>query len=274
LEIARQAYYEPGSVFRDVSAKLDVLRNAGQRVDYLAFVPDGDPTLDVNLGDIIDRVKTLAVPVGVLTNASLSGHARVRDHLAKADLVSLKVDAVQPKVWRRINRPHAALRLDRILEGIIEFAHVFSGIRLTETLLVRGLNDSEESLKKIAEFLSGLKPKTAYLSIPTRPPTENWVKAPHTKRLNLAYQIFVERGLPTEFLIGYEGDAFNATGDVKENILSITAVHPMRKSALAALLSKTGAPWALVDQLIANGELMETEYDNHHFYLRRISHEE
>jgi wyosine [tRNA(Phe)-imidazoG37] synthetase (radical SAM superfamily) len=270
LAIARQAFYAPRTVFQEVRNKLAAVHNTGQQVDYLTFVPDGDPTLDIHLGDLIDRAKTLGVPVGVLTNGALAGNPRVRAALAKADLVSLKVDAVHPQVWRKINRPHKTLRLSRVLEGIAEFANAFSGKLLTETLLVRGVNDTAACLNGIAQFLRRLKPKAAYLSVPIRPPTESWVRTPDEKQLNRAYQIFTDQGLQTEYLIGYEGDAFHFTGDIKNNILSITAVHPMRKQALEDLLTRSGTPWTLVDQLIASGALMETEYNNHRFYLRKI----
>ncbi|MFO8079490.1 MAG: hypothetical protein R6V07_04200 [Armatimonadota bacterium] len=37
-------------------------------------------------------------------------------------------------------------------------------------------------------------------------------------------------------LIGYEGNAFASTGNVAEDILSITAVAPMRREAVQDLL--------------------------------------
>ena len=74
-----------------------------------------------------------------------------------------------------------------------------------------------------------------------------------------------------EVLAGYEGDAFAFTGDVEENLLSITAVHPMRKEAVAAFLARAGVAWTVVRRLVAAGRLVETEYGGHTFYLRRLS---
>ncbi len=39
-----------------------------------------------------------------------------------------------------------------------------------------------------------------------------------------------------ELLAGYEGDIFDFTGDVERDLLSITAVHPMRKEAVEKFL--------------------------------------
>jgi hypothetical protein len=72
-----------------------------------------------------------------------------------------------------------------------------------------------------------------------------------------------------EYLVGYEGDAFSSTGDVRRDLLSITAVHPMRESAISELLDRTNAEWMLVEDMIDNGELRKVEYLGEHYYLRR-----
>ena len=91
---------------------------------------------------------------------------------------------------------------------------------------------------------------------------------PDEDRLNKAFQIFSDKLPRVECLIGYEGNAFAFTGDAEKDLLSITAVHPMRKSAVEKLLSKAGEPWDLVENLIAAGDLKESLYEGHAYYLR------
>jgi wyosine [tRNA(Phe)-imidazoG37] synthetase (radical SAM superfamily) len=74
-----------------------------------------------------------------------------------------------------------------------------------------------------------------------------------------------------EYLNSYEGDAFAFTGDIHKDLLSITAVHPMRESAVRFLLEKAQADWEVIDQLVTEGKLVETEYQGERFYLRRFS---
>jgi wyosine [tRNA(Phe)-imidazoG37] synthetase (radical SAM superfamily) len=45
----------------------------------------------------------LDLTIAVITNNSLTWRQDVREDLMEADWVSLKVDAVTEKVWRRIN---------------------------------------------------------------------------------------------------------------------------------------------------------------------------
>jgi len=267
----RGFFYEPEDIFLDVQSRLAKAKEASEQVDYLTFVPDGEPTLDVNLGKEITLLKMLGVPVGVITNSSLLWRDDVREDLGKADWISLKVDAVQDEIWRQINRPHKAIPLPAILDGILAFAKAFTGKLVSETMLVRGLNDNDSGMKEVADFLHIVQPDQAYLSIPTRPPAEREVRGPDEEALNGAYQILADKVKRVEYLIGYEGNAFALTGEIEKDLLSITAVHPMRKEAVGALLSRAGSSWEVVDRLVAQGDLARTKYDGHDFYLRRFT---
>ena len=234
-------------------------------------MPEGEPTLDLNLGREIALLKSLRIPVGIITNSTLMFREDVREELGKADWVSLKIDAVQDQVWRAVDRPHGSLALTPILVGILGFAANFPGVLVTETMLVRGLNDGPGCLLETAEFISRLRPRTAYLGVPTRPPAEPDIQAPDEVALNQGYQIFFRSIQWVENLIGYEGNAFAFSGNIEKDLLDITAVHPMRAEAVDALLSKAGSSRATVDRLVARGDLLKTEYQGHMFFIRRFT---
>lgn len=260
----RHPFYDPEKIFKEVKEKIKDIE-----VDYISFVPDGDPTLDVNLGKEIDMLKSLNHKVAVLTNGSLIFREDVKKDLLKADLVSLKVDAVSEDLWQKINRPHSSLSLQKILEGMIEFSKEFKGELITETMLIDQI-DYENEFNKIANFLKELNPKIAYVAIPTRPPTKKWVKPPPEEAINEAFQTFSKKIKNVEYLIGYEGTAFSFSGNVEKDLLSITAVHPMREDAVKELLNKAGVGWEIVEKLIDEGKLIELKYREHKFYMRRL----
>ena len=137
LQIARNPFYDPDDILMWVKKQINKARKIGESVDYLTFVPDGEPTLDINLGREIDMLKQLGIKIGVITNGSLVYRDDVKKDLAKADWVSVKVDACSKKIWRKINRPHKSLALEAILEGILDFSKRFHGELVTETMLVR-----------------------------------------------------------------------------------------------------------------------------------------
>ena len=176
--IQRRAFYAPKELAQAVERNLAVCRKAHALVDYVTFVPDGEPTLDINLGRTIDLLRPLGCKIAVITNGSLIDREDVRDDLLRADWVSLKLDGVCEEVWRAINLPHPGLKLPSILDGMRAFAHAFTGTLTTETLLVRGVNDDAENLEAVASVLAELHPAIAYVAAPTRPPARGWVHAP------------------------------------------------------------------------------------------------
>ena len=270
----RQAFQSPDEIVSAVRDKIAKVEAAGDHIDYLSFVPDGEPTLDINLGRTIDLLRSLGHKIAVITNASLIWRDDVREDLKRADWVSLKVDGIEERVWRRISRPHPALDLKLILEGMKSFADTFEGFLASETMLVKGVNDRTPHLEAVADFLVSLKPDTAYLSIPIRPPAQEGVSAPVEADIHRAYQVFGRRLERVELLIGYEGDAFAFTGDAERDVLSITAVHPMREKAVLNLLERAGAERSLVDRMISEGKLLRVTYDGETFYMRRIASRE
>ena len=274
LQSERREFYPPDEILRDVEEQIDKARTKNEQIDYLTFVPDGEPTLDVNLGREIELLKPLGIRIAVISNASLMWHEDVRRDLMAANWVSLKVDAVADELWRRVNRPHRELKHEVVLEGMREFSAVYNGELATETMLVKGFNDSAKEVEKIADFLMDLKPDKAYIAIPTRPPAERWVKPADEEALNRAYQIFNDKLRNVEYLIGYEGNAFAFTGNVEDDLLSITSVHPMREEGVNALLSKADSNWDSVNRLIIENKLVEIEYLGKKFYMRKLSNHE
>ena len=272
MQRERQAFYEPQYVAEQIAHHVGQVRARNEQIDYLTFVSDGEPTLDANLGAEIELIRPLNARTAVITNGSLIDRPDVRDDLATADLVSLGIDAVTESAWRRVNRPHGLLRLGAILQGMTRFASSFGGDLITETQLVRDVNDGEDQIAAIAAFLAILKPAKAYVAVPTRPPAEQWVRPARERAVNLAYQAFSEAlgNDRVEYLVGYEGNAFASTGDAKADLLSITAVHPMRRDAVEQLLTRNNAHWGTVAALISAGQLVELEYGNNRYYMRRL----
>jgi len=114
-----------------------------------------------------------------------------------------------------------------------------------------------------------LKPAVAYIAIPTRPPAEQ-IEPATEQTINAAYQTFRERLDWVEYLIGYEGNAFACTGDIQDDLLSITAVHPMREDAVAEFLKRTGAGSEIVQGMIEKGDIVELGYQGKKFYMRKM----
>jgi len=270
-DVEVRAFHDPERLAGEVAARVDEVRARGESIDYLTFVPDGEPTLDAGLATTMELLRPLGIPIAVITNGSLLSRDDVRATLSTADWVSVKVDAVDEETWRHVNRPDPSLGFDTTRVGIVDFAASYGGDLVSETMLVEGMNDSPDSVDAVGTFLARAGFGRSYLSIPTRPTPYAAITAPDEETVTTAYHILAGHVERVEYLIGYEGDEFSATGDPRTDLLGITAVHPMRSSAVRELLSRTGAGWELVESLIADGSLTETAYRGETFYVRRFS---
>ena len=269
----RKEFYPPEEILNVVSAKVKELQSKNEIIDYLTFVPDGEPTLDINLGKEIKLIKQLGIKTAVITNSSLLNDENVRTDLMQADWVSVKIDSTDEKIWHKINRPNGKINLQKILLGIEAFAKEFKGVLVTETMLVKGLNDNTESIKDTAEFIKKINPDKSYILVPTRPPAEGFVEPPSEENLNIAYQIFNSRISNVELLAGNERIDFSYSSDVEKELMSILAVHPMQLEAVEKFLNKAKADWTLIETLIHKNTLKEVQYLGHKFLIRNLKND-
>ncbi len=243
------------------------------KIDYLTFVPDGEPTIYLNLCKEVSLLKNIGYKIAVISNASILRREDVIKDLLEANIVSIKIDAISRDLWKKINRPHKNLNLEVILDGIKRFSNSFKGKIISKTMLINNVN-YEEELINLADFLDDLEGlDKAYIAIPTRPPTESWVRPTDQETVNAAFQIFSERlgAERVEYLIGYEGNSFSFTGNVEEDLLSIMAVHPMREEAIKNLLNKANASWQLIEDLLDNDLIMKVRYEGNTYYVRKFN---
>ena len=269
VQSQRQAFYSTAEVVKATSELLGNLEK-NTPVDYLTLVPDGEPTLDINLRQTITELKKLGYPVAVITNSSLLWDEKVREDLDEADWVSTKLDGGDEKTWKSVNAPHRHLDFDQMVEGLKAFSHSYQGLHVTETMLIDCYNDMQENIEHISAIMKSLKVDTAYVSIPTRPPAAKKIKPAGEQAIVAAYDEFSKVVPKVEYLIGYEGNDFGYTGNLEEDILNITAVHPMREDAVEEFLAKANAGWERIDELLKKGLLKKTEYSHHRFYSRKL----
>ena len=270
MEDERRGFYNPFEIVKQVEEKVRQAKEKSQNIDYLTFVADGEPTLDRYLGKEIEMLKKLGIKIAVITNSSLISDETVQNDLLNAHWVSLKIDAASKETWKKIDRPHGFLDIEEVKQGIREFADKYKGFLVTETMLVNGINDNREEIEKIADFIGEISPRKSYLSIPIRPPAEADVKPPSEEIINSTFQVFKSKNINVEYLIGYEGNEFASTGNVEEDLLSITSVHPMREDAVKEFLEKNGAEPHILKKMIDNNKMIQLEFEGRKFYMRKI----
>jgi len=238
MEIKRRDFYKTEDIYKEIEKKLNQLETKNKKVDYLSFVPDGEPTLDINIGRSIKRLKEFHIKIAVITNASLLWKDQVKEDLMEADWVSVSIDSADEGIWRKIDRPHKKLEHKAIINSIIEFSNVFKGTLVTETMMVKGINDEDSCIEKIAEKIDLIQPEKSYILVPTRPPAEIGIERASVESLKRAVAIIRSvSGTDVECITGdEEGDGFFFTENIAEDVLSIASVHPIREDIVDKIL--------------------------------------
>ncbi len=268
MALARRAFYRPEEILEAVRRRLAECDRDGLGVDAVTVLGDGEPTLDVNLGTALELLRGVGRRVAVISNGSLLDRPEVRADLARADWVSVKVDAASPEPWRRVDRPHGRLRLDAIHEGLRVFARELRGTLVTETMLVAGVNDGAEDSERLAGLLAGVAPAIAYLGVPIRPPAEPWVSAPAAEAVVRAYSALTRLLPRVELLTGEPLEPHPRSSDLERDLLATTAVHPLDEDAVAQLGGGARAALDVAAGLVATGQLAEATFRGKRFFLR------
>jgi wyosine [tRNA(Phe)-imidazoG37] synthetase (radical SAM superfamily) len=158
----RQIFVTSEQIRRDLSAF------APWDVDIVTLSGSGEPTLALNLGEILTAVKEMTGrPVAVLTNSTLLGDGEVRQALSKADIVAAKIDAVSEAQWRRVNRPVPGLDWQGLWSGLRQFRQEWSGKLAIQTMLLASWSPLDQA--KYIDLMEQLQPDEIQLNTPTRP---------------------------------------------------------------------------------------------------------
>ena len=206
-------------------------------IGWVTFVGSGEPTLHESLGWMIRQVKAMTdIPVAVITNGSLLYLREVREELSAADAVLPSLDAGTDSLFRAVNRPHPVFTFERLVDGLAEFRHGYSGKLWIEIMLVRDLNDREAALKDLTAVLSRVEPDEVHISLPLRPPAEPWVEPADESGLARAEAILgtAARVLPPI----PEGVDLSDSEDLVEAVIGVISRHPMEEEDLVRTLER------------------------------------
>jgi wyosine [tRNA(Phe)-imidazoG37] synthetase (radical SAM superfamily) len=271
LTIARRCFYNWRDVVKEV---VDFLNRFRDEVDYVTIVPDGEPTLDICIGKIVEGIKKeVDVKIAVLTNASLLWIEDVRSDLMEVDYISIKVDVVDKKLWKAINRPYPVLRFEDVLNGILEFSKKFKKVLVSETMLVHGMNTGVECYEEIAQYLKDLNLGKVFISIPIRPPAESYIKPPREEELVESYEVFsrIISREKVELLNIPEPPPDNVYGDPETWLLNTTSIHPLRYDYALKVLEKICSnPEEVVENLVKKELINKVQYLGVTYLLRNF----
>ena len=249
----------------DVCSEVKEVLNQKQRIDYITFSGSGEPTLNSDIGALIREIKKITtIPVAVLTNGTLLFREDVQNDLAEADVVLPSLDAASQLMFEKINRPHAVLNIDSVIEGLKRFREMYKGRIWLEVMLVKNFNGNTKELLRIKKTISGIRPDRVYLNTVARPPAEIFAK-PLSDDEMIAVKNYLDGNC--EVIAEFHGKNIGEAQNVEDAIVEMTKRRPVTIIDIANVLgvSETNAKtW--VNGLRDSGKLKERRYKEKKYY--------
>ena len=246
-------------------------------IDYITFSGCGEPTLNPELGDMIEAVRRLCpdVPIALLTNASLLWLEPVLKGACKADFLIAKLDAADEALFRTINRPVRGITLDKVVEGLLMAREEARGKLAIQVMFLRAdgrlLNGSPAQVKAFVKLLREIRPEQVQVNTPTRPPAEPYVSPLGADELH-SITDGLSSGLEGVEVVAWHPPRARAVSPkplgLRRAILSILERRPCR---FHELCMSTGAePLAVraeLDRLLSDGLLRTKNYQGERFFI-------
>ncbi|MEW5821625.1 MAG: hypothetical protein AB1782_15640, partial [Cyanobacteriota bacterium] len=130
-----------------------------------------------------------------------------------------------------INRPAEGIELAKILEGTNNFCNNHKGKIWLEIMLVQGINDNIDEIKKVAKFVNSLKINKVQINTVVRPPNEIYAKPLSNDYLENILSLFKHE---TEIIAPFNKVAdYNKAEDKSELVLEMLMRRPCRPNEMA-----------------------------------------
>ncbi|WP_022851570.1 radical SAM protein [Limisalsivibrio acetivorans] len=267
LGIERESFYPPEGVIDEFASEYPALK---EHLDVVTITGSGEPTMNSDLGTLASKIKSVSDhPLAILTNSTLITRCDVRSDLKNFDIIVPSIDAASQDVFERVNRPHPDLDIHEINEALIAFTNSFSGRILLEVLLVKGVNDSEDELKRIASVISRCRYDMVQLNTVFRPPSYSETEGLGEKELVEAMLMFKEQGIRIEPVGNFIRRLGGSVSDSpSEKIMNLLRMRPCTTGDIASVFGiEESVAESCVNGLLHKDLVEESIFKEERFYF-------
>ena len=239
---AERKRYKEISLDGFLSGLDEKIKNTG-KIDYITFSGSGEPTLNSDIGTLIDAVKKVTtVPVAVLTNGSLLHREEVVQDLSNADLIKVSLDGCNEDIYKRINEPVESITFENILNGIKMMLKNYTGRTWIEIMLLENINDNLVCATEFKDILVENdiidRVEKIHINTPVRPSGFKEVSAPLKENIQFFKDILNEQffenilGEKAEIISRFKQDNVATEFSekhkkLKENIIELAKRRPV-----------------------------------------------
>ena len=171
--LVRKEYAKADEIISELKSWMQKNPQETKELKFVTLSGLGEPTLNTRIGELIDRVKEVTgSKIAVITNSTLLGDPLVRKELLKADLIMPSLDAVDPEIFKKIDRPNAGIKLNEVIDGLVALRKEFSGKIWLEVMFISGMNDDLRHVEELKKVIQRINPDKIQLNSPIRSTAE------------------------------------------------------------------------------------------------------
>lgn len=248
-------------------------------VDFITISGSGEPTLNPDLGEIAERIRTLTnIPLALITNSSLLTYEYVLNNVKKFDIVMPSLDAGDNKTFKTINRPAKGFDINEITKAIKRLRQESKSEIWLEVMLIKGriTNASSESITNITKKVCEILPSMVFLNSPVRPPSESWVE-PLTDHEMEKVKFKMEAEIPQDVDIQIVSKVSQSKSqilnkkDVSNEILRLLSVRPCTSQEISNTMGiNINEVGKYIERLLNTGKISVRTSNNEIYYMRQM----
>ncbi len=263
--ISRQDFFPAEEILTELFSVL----SSHPRLDSITLAGSGEPTLARSLGPVIAGVKRdyPEYTLSVLTNGSLLTRKDVREELLPADRVIPTLTTASQHTFERIHNPHPSLKIEEIIDGMVQFRTMYKGALWLEVFVIPGVNTTDEELAALKTAIDRINPDSVQLNTLDRPPADGWVEAASVPELERVSRI-LDR--PDIRVTGQRPSGLSAAQEKTAAADMIRATLCRRPSTVEDLVRTTGMSGGEVAKILGTleraGEVTSKRMERGVFY--------
>jgi wyosine [tRNA(Phe)-imidazoG37] synthetase (radical SAM superfamily) len=149
----QKSFDEMDSSLRELESMIE-----NTKAELIFINSKGEALVNDKIGYIIDLIKDKGLPVRLLSNGYLLGRDEYKKIANKCDEVIGEIKAITEEDFQKIQRPIEGYTLEEYISNMILFKRQYEGKFIFEVTIIKGYNDTEESINKIKNIIRELSP--------------------------------------------------------------------------------------------------------------------
>lgn len=148
-----QSFAEMENSLRELESKLEK-----NKVDLVFINSKGEALVNEKIRDIIEFIKGKGMSVRLLSNGYLPGRNEYIEIANMCDEVIGEIKVISEADFQKLQRPIDGYTLEEHISNMIIFNKQYKGKFILEVTILKGCNDTEESIQKIKNVIEKISP--------------------------------------------------------------------------------------------------------------------